>query len=235
MKISTLLFLPLFIVFSSCDFMGPSIQGEGELVQKKINLDGFSGIALGTNATIELRKGPHSVEVSAQQNILDNLEIEVDRGRLKINNNQRVSRSKEVTIRVSLPELDELVIGGSGNILGEDLFDDIDNLELNIGGSGNISLDFEADRVDISIAGSGDMTLSGTAESVDISVSGSGDVDANQLNTDRCDVSIAGSGDVRIGVEEKLEVSIAGSGDVYYRGRPKVKSSIAGSGGVHKM
>ena len=159
------------------------------------------------------------VEIKAQQNIIDLIDKDVRSGkwRIKLEKGTNLKRHDGIDVYITLPMIDELSVAGSGSIVGETDFKNVEDLE-------------------VSIAGSGDVTLDGSGEDLEVSIAGSGDVDLAGFEVDDCEVSIAGSGDCEINVSGSLEVSIAGSGDVKYKGQPnKVKSSIAGSGDVRSF
>ena len=88
--------------------------------------------------------------------------------------------------------------------------------------------------LDVDIAGSGDVTVASIAGPLDVRVAGSGDVKVAGGQATTMSVSVAGSGDVDFGgVADSLKARIAGSGDVRAREvqRP-VSKTVMGSGGV---
>lgn len=220
------------LIFSVCCLMvsftadaqwnkwGNGVSGEGKRVTKTLDLDEFTGIGVSIGAEIHLRQGSkQKVEIKAQQNIIDLIDKEVrnDKWRVRLEKGTNLKRHDGIDVYITLPMIDELSVSGSGSIVGETDFKNLDDLE-------------------VSIAGSGDVTLDGSGEDLEVSIAGSGDVDMAGFKVDDCEVSIAGSGDCEINVSGSLQVSIAGSGDVKYKGDPdKVKSSIAGSGDVRSF
>lgn len=185
-------------------------------VSQELNLDQFHSIGLGISAELHLRKGSQSVRIEAPQRVLDNLKSEVKKGSWNIEMRDKIKNYKNVHIYVSLPTIKALSVGGSGAIIGETPFDNLDKLSIAIGGSGEV-------------------TMAGSSESVSISIGGSGDVFMEDFETNDCSISIGGSGDCRVHVRDHLKASIAGSGDVRYRGNPKIKSSVVGSGDIRAM
>ena len=212
---------------------GPGISGEGPKVTKTLDLASFDGLALAISADVMIRQGSsQSVKIEAQQNIIDNLKKEVKDGVWKIGFVKNVKKSESVKIWVTVPSLEQLSISGSGSIIGESRFTNLNDLSLAISGSGNIKLDADSKNLSVAISGSGDMQLAGNTGASTMKISGSGDISAFDLSTRSCEVKISGSGDSSINVSESLDVAIAGSGDVYYKGRPSVRSKVSGSGEV---
>lgn len=230
-----ILVLPLLLI--SCDEdTFPGITGEGNVVTETLMLDDFTGFANAIAADIYLTQGDEQeVVIEAQQNIIDNLEIdEDDDGFWKIKNDRWVRRSKPVKIFITLPNLDKVIVAGSGDVVGDTSFENLEDLELLIAGSGSIKLDINCETLELLITGSGDFDLSGKSPSLDGAVAGSGSIRAYDLQTERSEISITGSGSGKLSVSEFLRATITGSGDVYYRGTPEVDVRVTGSGSVRK-
>ncbi len=190
------------------------VHGEGNVIREAIELDDFHSIGLGLDATVYLTPGESQrVVVEGQRNVIELLKREVRNGSWEIAFDRRVRNYERLTIRITMPTVENLSIGGSGEIVTEAAFRDLNTLEFAIGGSGSI-------------------TFAGSAKRLEVSIGGSGTVQAEDLSVDNCEVSIGGSGNAYVDVSENLNVSIAGSGDVVYKGRPKVRSAIAGGGQV---
>lgn len=210
------------------------ISGEGPTVTRTLDLDDFAAIRLTNNAKVYIRQGsPQSVEVEAQENIIDNLKREVQDDTWTIGFDRSVRRYDGMKVYITIPHLEGLRVSGSGSITSEGRFTGVDDLGVSISGSGDIRLDVDATSVDSHISGSGNIKLRGNTGHHEISISGSGDVEAYELSSESCKVRISGSGDCDVDVREDLEVRISGSGDVNYKGRPRISSRISGSGDIN--
>ena len=232
---AVLLVANLFLACSadSQNWYGNGMKGEGPKVTETIDLPSFDAIGLNINADIYLSQGNQSVKIEAQKNILDNIVKEVEGDQWKIKFDKKVRNHEAIKIWISVPELTEVAVSGSGDVMGESSFKGLGKLRLAISGSGNIELDASSSSLDVAISGSGDIETGGSTGDCQIRISGSGDVTAKDLQAKTCSVRIAGSGDASVNVKDNLEVAIAGSGDVVYSGNPKVRSKISGSGDVH--
>jgi hypothetical protein len=141
-----------------------------------------------------------------------------------------------IKVYVTTPRIEQLDIAGSGSIVAETKITNNTQLDINIGGSGDVTLaEVDAPEIHSEIAGSGSIRLKGKTQKFIAEIGGSGEVYAFDLLSETTKVKIAGSGDAEVFASKKLEVSIAGSGDVQYKGNPSVKQSKAGSGDIRKV
>lgn len=91
-----------------------------------------------------------------------------------------------------------------------------------------------AGRADLDVAGSGDITMQGVRGAVTAVSAGSGNITVGSLNG-RLNARIAGSGDVRVksGEADDVNAEVAGSGSVAFGGAARsLHASIAGSGDI---
>jgi hypothetical protein len=233
MMLIALVIIPMALVSCHDDLM-IGISGHGEIVEETIQVNEFTGFVSAIAADIYLKQGDtQEVVIVAQQNIIDNIDIErFDNGVWTIGYRDIVRYAKPVKIYITVPYLTKAVISGSGNVTGLTPFVDLDRLMLFISGSGSMDLDVESNEVDAAISGSGNIQLIGEIEKVELLISGSGSLRAADLVTKRADLTISGSGGARISVEEFLNVHVSGSGNIYYYGSPEIDVHVSGSGSV---
>jgi hypothetical protein len=160
---------------------------------------------------------------------------------LGIKPNAGLNPSKSITYNLTVEDLDDITLAGSGNIYTELLqtnnmrillsgSGDIQvkglngaGLSINLSGSGNITIKQTAlVSVDTSINGSGVIGLDGKADKQTIVVNGSGKYIAGDLETTSANISISGQGDVTLWAKETLDLDVNGIGNVSYYGRPVV-------------
>lgn len=227
--IVALLFLGLG--FTACEntFIG-GIRGEGQVVSEERPLNSFHSIKNSVAADIYLSQGPQEdIRIEAQENILANMNTRVYNGKLDIYFEDPVQHHNKVKIYITIPEVRELNVSGSGEIASTDLLSG-EALSINLSGSGKADLQVQMQEVDANVSGSGDIYLHGEAERLYTRISGSGKVHALDMPVQEANVHVSGSGDCSLDVSDRLEVQISGSGDVSYRGRPAISSGISGSG-----
>jgi hypothetical protein len=250
--LATTLFLS-FIALTSCD-NDKCITGDGGIVTREIDLDGFHSISTSGSFTITIEQSADQrVEVVSHQNIIDDLEREVTDSTWNIELSENCYRNLDITVRIYIPEIRAIESSGSIDVVLNS-FDDLNSLDINCSGSEKIfqsgvleiadrfsfntsgSTELVANvntkQVDITISGSGNATLQGTTESQEINIPGSGNISAFNMESDTCYVDIPGSGNLDVTVNDYLDVQISGSGNVRYMGNPTINSNITGSGAL---
>lgn len=194
-----------------------------------------------------------SLQVSGEQRMLGNVEVQGDGNVLRIGIRGMVLRHREpLVVDLTLPALSSVRIDGSGDSSINGFSGDEIAVQLNgsgsvrfngrfrtakasLTGSGDLDVNGGAamDRVETRLMGSGRITVVGTARELDATTTGSGHLDAEHLRAEEVTVSQSGSGDSAVQARGKVKVSLSGSGDVEVYGNPGERStSRAGSGSV---
>ena len=104
---------------------------------------------------------------------------------------------------VVMPQLDEVIMRSSGDVLGRGLIKG-KNLNLVVLGSGDLKMNVDYDTIRVRINGSGDVTLMGNCKVLYADLTGSGDLRIIELNTDETYTNATGSGDVLVNKDGKV-------------------------------
>lgn len=231
-----LAFLSLFL--SGCiidlddDDNGRCINPDGPIVSEEVSLSRIEGINLSLPATVYVTQGEEQkVEIEAQDEIIDLIDKSVRGGIWDIAIDGCIRDAAKVTIYITSPEWTSLKISGEGNIISTNQLV-VDDIDIDITGSGDIDVAIDADDIHSMITGSGDISLDGKADELDMTIKGSGDYKCFTLESRKASIDISGSGDAELFVTESLDVRISGSGDIFYKGSPNLSISISGSGDI---
>ncbi len=206
------------------------------------NIAAFSEISLRVPAKLYLEQGEKQrLEIVAKPSTLQKVITEVRDRKLVIrfpNKDYLWSdfQPGEITIYITVPQVDALSVSGSGDIIAES---EIKTriIDLTVSGSGDIRLsELNTERLKAAISGSGDVVVGSkvAAQDASVAISGSGNFKGIEFKSNDVSVKIAGSGNASIEAVKNLNVRIAGSGNVFYRGNPLIDQSVAGSGTVKK-
>ncbi|MFW5786573.1 MAG: head GIN domain-containing protein [bacterium] len=251
----------VLLTLSSCSISLFCIRGEGSAETFPVSASGFTAIAAANHADVVLAQGSaYKVEVRAQQNVYDNMDVYVRDEVLHIENDRCVVQGP-ATVYVTMPSLETATTSGTGDIQIEG-FSDVGDLELKVTGTGDIDLagtaitakgsaalagdrftflisgtgdivaEFDATEVDATLSGTGSMALSGSADSQDVILSGTGSYRAFELETTTAKVTLSGTGSADVNVTDALSGTLSGTGDITYRGNPAVDVTDSGTGDV---
>ena len=231
-------FIPLFafsLLTSAASAQGwDQVKGTGEVVNKPLTVEAFHGIVVEGAMNVMITQGStQQVSVEAQENIAALVTTKVNKGVWTIGaGNKGYTTSKPFVVHIVASAIDVVRIEGSGDVTGQGLFAS-EVVDLDIEGSGNITMAFKTGSLEAEIQGSGNVILSGECDRLKATVEGSGNVQAQKLTCAQAEVRIAGSGGISLNASESLSATIEGSGDVVYTGKPaQVKKQEAGSGRV---
>ncbi len=226
-----LIFSLAAIIFCSCQ----SITGSGNIITETRKLNKFEGVKSSGSIDVEvINHENQSVKVEADDNILPLLITEVEDGVLNIYFKNNLSfRKINAKVYVSAPLLHRIIVSGSGSIVSKDTLKDVEQIELTVSGSGDISAFVDAPTIITNNSGSGTIDLQGRTKVYDCSISGSGDINCKKLLSENTMVNIRGSGTAHVYASVKLIAKISGSGDIYFSGNPThPEIHKAGSGSV---
>ncbi|MBN2264130.1 MAG: DUF2807 domain-containing protein [Prolixibacteraceae bacterium] len=97
-----------------------------------------------------------------------------------------------------------------------------DELDIDIESTGKVDLLVDVDQIRVNIDGTGNVTLEGTCSSQIIEMGSTGHYFAYGMESDYCEVNVNGVGDAKVNVNETLDVYISSVGNVFYKGNPSV-------------
>jgi hypothetical protein len=211
------------------------VKGNGNVTTITRSTGDYDGVGVGGFFDVILVKGTEGkVKIEGEENLMEYIITEVKKGvlQIKVKKGVNIKTTRRLTVTVPVKQIDQVSLGGSGNVSG-DLLLKADDFGVSLGGSGNIDLRVDADNVSSSIGGSGNIKLQGKANYMKSSIAGSGTIKAYELQVNSIKATIAGSGDIRISVKDEIKATVAGSGSIYYKGNPpKIKTKSVGSGSV---
>ena len=193
----------------------------------------------------------YEVMVEAETNIIPFVRTMVNGNKLIIDTRESLTTHYPVNVYVKTPTVKSVELNGSGLVFLDSL--NVDNLrvELNgsgdirgkvnvqtlymdLDGSGDIALEATCFDIESEVNGSGDISLLGEANKGIFTISGSGDINGFDFALKECNAKIRGSGDIYVRVANLLDANISGSGSIYYIGNPVVNVVVTGSGSVIK-
>ncbi len=204
------------VALSGLFFTGCVEVGSGDVVEDRRALEPFSQVESSgaIRVSVEVGLEPGAVVVT-DDNLISIVDTIVSGDTLKIRTNKAFVTRSGIEVHVAAPTLDGIEVSGSGQTRATGV--DADNLEVDISGSGSV-------------------TLLGVARSLDARLSGSGRLDAVGMPVESATVRASGSGGAKLVATQKLDADVSGSGSVRYGGSPAdVSQDVSGSGSVRPL
>jgi hypothetical protein len=236
MKTRTIILLTTFIFASS---FATNAFADNKTEDRQV--DKFDAIGISVDAKIELYQGNKTqVLLNGDEDVLKDIVTRVRNKKLIIKYDKPFSffnSTKEIKIKITTPEIKEIEISGSAELLAKT---NIQNkkMDLEISGSGEIHInDLLTGEMDVDISGSGEVHLAGkkVVERLDLDISGSGEYNGENLKINYADIDISGSGSCIINAEKEIDADISGSGGIKYKGNALIDADVSGSGNVRNI
>lgn len=214
------------------------VRGSGSFISKSYEVSAFDAVQLdGAGKLIITQGSEESLEIQAEDNLIDQLTVEVENGTLTIGFKEKPWRTtiiptRVITYTLTLKDLSRLTINGASDVDLASL--QTDSLAVIINGAAQVRInDLLADSLSVRLIGTGNIVTSGQAGAQNIEIDGAGNVQADDLKTDSTVVEIDGLGNASVWAAKTLEVVINGGGSVSYFGSPTVSQEINGLGDVN--
>jgi hypothetical protein len=191
------------------------LVGSGKMATQDRPVGSFSEVEItGIGKAIITQGSSTSLRVEADDNLISDVESKVEGNRLKLEFKRglRITNAN-ITYHITVQNLMVLETAGDGNVEADNLT--VPNLQVKIGGLG-------------------DMRLGGKADNLDLQMGGAGNLKAEKLELTTAKVVISGAGSADLTVNGKLDVSLRGAGSVTYGGEPQLTQDIRGIGSVKK-
>ncbi|MFK7812562.1 MAG: head GIN domain-containing protein [Maribacter sp.] len=231
----------VLLLTASCSAQwGKKVKGNGNMTTVERSVGEYDAIGLAGWFDVDLVSGKEGeITLEGESNLLEHIITEVKNGKLNIKvekgyNLKPSSWDDGIRITVPVQSIDAVALSGSGDIVGKTTIK-TDDFRTAMSGSGDITLDVEANTIDAAMSGSGDITLNGSTRDFEATISGSGDIKAYNLEAENVDATVSGSADIKVTATKMLKARVSGSGDISYRGNPeKVDTKASGSGDISK-
>ena len=213
------------------------IKGEGTVTTQTLSISEFNGVNLAFSSNVTIKKGAtQEVKATGHPNIIDKISTQVSNSFWEIYLDNGCYVDYELSIEITVPDINRLEISGSGNI-NVNSFINQNDLDITLIGSGNMTLnDFEGiSTLDITLSGSGNFSANSDITSLSTVIlnnSGSGTYSGFAISSTDFTVNSTGSGNCKITAISTLNATLSGSGDVSNKGTPNITQNITGSGSL---
>lgn len=214
------------------------IQGSGRVVSQSRTFSSIHAIDSRGVAEVTVVAGNGSIDVVADDNLIDFITTTVVDGTLIIDEkpNALVQSLHTIEVHVSTPTpLTKLTVSGSGSLASMDpALQTVEHLALELSGSGSMHTAVAVTTLVDEVSGSGSLDVSGRADQSLHTLSGSGGVTA-ALTGSTVAATVDGAGSAKLsGSANDGSFVVSGTGSVYAFAVPfqRVSANLSGTGGV---
>jgi len=197
----------------SINFKGE--KGSGNVRSEIRDLRDFNSVDVGGVFQVEITaQKDFSVEVEADDNLLQYIKTEVRGGRLEISMDRRVKTSNPLRVRIGAPNIEKLEASGVANVT-------VINLK---------NSDFAVDT-----SGASKLNISGETQNLTVDVSGATEINAEDLKAVNANVDASGASRVNVNVSGELKTDASGASKINYAGTPtNVIKKTSGASSVNQ-
>ena len=176
------------VLFAGCG----TITGSGKLATKTFDFTDFTKVETEKGFQLELTESStFSVEVTADDNVLEHIQVDKSGETLKISLQWNQSyRSVTIKAKITMPDLHgiKLATGSQADISG---FISSNDFTAVVSNGSKLTGSIEAGNVDISLSEGSDTTLEGSCDNLVVKSSQGSQVEMESFHADNADISIS--------------------------------------------
>ncbi|MDA0351825.1 MAG: DUF2807 domain-containing protein [Chloroflexi bacterium] len=191
------------------DAWNPSERGSGHLVTEQRVVSTFQSVRVSDGLRVEIDRGPATVEVTLDGNLIGRLTTAVIGGQLMISCDD-CAPTADSLVRLTTPNLDRLVASGGSRIVAADL---------------------EGDRLSLELNGGSYLEIGGSINELTIDGSGGSEIDAVTLVVTRLHIDLSGGSRALIEVIERVDGDLSGGSHLELTGTASPATVVDVSGG----
>jgi len=189
------------------------IIGSNKIISEERDLSDFENIDISSIINVNVSYDEaQSVVVKANDNIINRVRTIVSGNTLLIDLKDGSYDNISVEIDIKIPDVESIDNEGTGNV-------DLSGFE-------------NLDKIDFNSVGTGNITAQGSADDLSIELTGTGSFRGFEFLAKNVNAKLTGTGNIEVFCTEELDGSITGTGNIYYKGNPDIDVTITGIGKV---
>jgi len=177
------------------------VEGSGNSTTETRGVSDFTSIEVGGVFQVEIvAQKDFSLQVEADDNLLEYIKTEVRDGRLMIETDKNFNTKTTIRVRITAPNIERIEASGASKVSITDLKNS--SLHIDSNGASKISVTGETARLKVE-------------------VSGAGNIDAQNLKAENGDIDASGASHADVDVAGTLRAEASGASRITYAGSPK--------------
>ncbi len=212
------------------------ISCQAQEVTQNREVSGFNGISVSEGIRLELTMDQQeSVQVTANEDIIDDVITEVSGTTLKVyikGNNFR-SFKRTIHVKVTAIDINNLSTSSGSNLRTTNTIES-NQMHLSASSGSNLQTKIKCLETQASTSSGAQINVSGITRSFEGDASSGSHLKAADLESSEADLDVSSGANIEIKVKEKLIADASSGGSIRYNGNPAQKDIDKSSGGsVH--
>jgi hypothetical protein len=219
-----------------CMHFPPERRTSANNVKEERNVSNFSSLDIGGAFKVYLTQGnTEKVVVEADADEIKEIVTEVVGGELKIYTKSNWHGNfGEMTIYLTFKQLESIDFSGAVEVQSDSPLT-FDDLEMDVSGAAEITLNMTAAKLDAEFSGASEMTFTGTCQKGYIEISGASELEAESMIFTDLVIELSGASEARVNATGELKIDASGASSVHYKGGAKLTVDTSGASSVKQM
>jgi hypothetical protein len=195
--------------------------GSGNLETEEYAFANFTRVEVSSAFVFEIKKSSsYSINVTADDNVIDRVQISQDGQTLKIKVGG-VPSLRRVTLKasVTMPQLGGLTVSGASRGTAAN-FNSTEAVSIVVSGASRVTGDITAGDIGLDVSGASTVQLEGSADDMTATVSGASRFSLGDFAVNNADVNISGASTGTINLDDRLDANVSGASTLLYIGDP---------------
>ena len=225
--------LVLLITTTSCFIDGMTgIRGNGNVISEDRTISNdFDVIKVQQGINLYLTQGNSvTLNVEADENIMDLLITEVKNNELKVYFDKNVYRAKARNVFLTAKTISKIKTSSGASVKSENTLQ-VNSLDLDSSSGSNIKVYVNAEEVTSSCSSGADIKIYGKAHTLSAKASSGSSIDADELETVDAYATASSGANINVNVTNRLTANASSGGDIDYEGEPSNVDKDTSSGG----
>jgi len=195
--------------------------GSGNLETEQYAFANFTRVEISSAFEFQIKQSSsYSINVTADDNVIDHVQISQDGQTLKIRVGG-VPSFRRLTLKasVTMPQLGGLTVSGAsrGTVAN---FNSTEAVSIGVSGASRVTGDITAGNAEFEVSGASTIELEGSADNMVAVVSGASRFSLDDFTVNNANVNISGASTGTINLDGRLDANVSGASTLLYIGDP---------------
>ena len=198
------------------------VIGSGNLETEEYAFANFTRVEISSAFEFEIKQsGSYSINVTADDNVIDRVQISQDGQTLKIRVGGVPTSFRSVTLKalVTMPQLGGLTVSGATRGIVSN-FNCTEAVSIAVSGASRVAGDITAGDIEFDVSGASTVQLEGSAADMVAIISGASRFSLGDFTVNNADVNISGASTGTINLDGRLDANVSGASTLLYIGDP---------------